>query len=438
MESLNRWREIQNESGTVKKYQHIDNPLDLRSQKDFKVISSAVKNLNKHQFLPFLKRVQKRSRFQFDEEVGHSVRKMKNRPIMYASHKDAHIYGYYNFLLYSKYEDFLYKNGIDDVVLAYRRIENKNTGGGKCNIEFAQEVFSHIKNHDSCFVVTQDISSFFENLNHKHLKNTLCKVLSSTELPDDWYRIFKSLTKYRYLNYEEDFIKGKVREKIRKDRRKPVYKHLQGLFKENTGTVGIPQGSPISGLFANIYMLDFDIWFNKKYPNIFYRRYSDDILFVCPKETNKQALINDITTKILEYKLDLQPKKTFVTTFTRHDNVHYVSEVEHNNKAVGRTYLDYLGFEFDGKNVYFRKSSIQRFNVRQRARVKKKIKQFNSPKKSKRKKITSRTKTDVYRGASYYKRSINILESDGVTVQYKQMKKNVRKIKNKLLNSKNE
>ncbi|WP_257983354.1 reverse transcriptase domain-containing protein, partial [Vibrio parahaemolyticus] len=55
-------------------------------------------------------------------------------------------------------------------------------------------------------------------------------------------------------------------------------------MKKNRESQGIPQGSPMSGLLSNIYMIDFDIKL-KNYAeslNGKYYRYCDDLLCILP------------------------------------------------------------------------------------------------------------------------------------------------------------
>ena len=59
-----------------------------------------------------------------------------------------------------------------------------------------------------------------------------------------------------------------------------------------TKDFGIPQGSPISAVLANIYMLDFDYEINKYLESIggIYRRYSDDMVAICPLDKKDEVI----------------------------------------------------------------------------------------------------------------------------------------------------
>ena len=81
---------------------------------------------------------------------------------------------------------------------------------------------------------------------------------------------------------------------------------------------GIPQGSPISSVLANIYLLHFDKTINdfiSSHGGI-YRRYSDDMVVVCPLKV-KDELSDLVYKEIGNYKLEIQPTKTQVFQFKR-------------------------------------------------------------------------------------------------------------------------
>ena len=41
-----------------------------------------------------------------------------------------------------------------------------------------------------------DFTNFFDNLDHLYLKQQLCQLLGVCQLPDDYYAVYKSVTKY--------------------------------------------------------------------------------------------------------------------------------------------------------------------------------------------------------------------------------------------------
>ena len=88
------------------------------------------------------------------------------------------------------------KNDIDRCSGAYR-IER-----GKCNIDFSHEVFEFIKEKEEAVIIIGDFTKFFDNLDHKKLKNRIEKILSS-KINDNLYKVFKSLTKFKYVNIED-------------------------------------------------------------------------------------------------------------------------------------------------------------------------------------------------------------------------------------------
>ena len=74
---------------------------------------------------------------------------------------------------------------------------------------------------------------------------------------------------------------------------------------------GIPQGTPISALLSNIYMLDFDVKLKNflDKTNSSYYRYCDDILIITP-EMNTEKIEKEIYDLIDKFKLDINKDKT--------------------------------------------------------------------------------------------------------------------------------
>lgn len=316
----------------------------------------------------------------------------KERPIHYPNHLDGLIYSYYSKVILSeKYEEALKKPaGLSDCITAYRKIKaNSNSRKGKCNIHFACDVFNYIRKIGDCVVLTFDIKEFFSSLNHLYLRKAWSNVYGRTDgkLPPDHYNIFKSLTRFWYVE-EDDLLKeinvfnlgrGKKRRKksdqlkaycaSEQDFRKKVCgirnKKGKSLLKEFPyDKKGIPQGTAISSLLANIYLLEFDRMVFEKIRNIegsLYRRYSDDIIVVCPQEM-KSEIKSFVENCIYDCcKLNINSEKTEVV---------YFSNGKIQDKLLN---LRYLGFEFDGEKVLLKSSALSKYHRRMKYFIKRKF-----------------------------------------------------------------
>ena len=176
-------------------------------------------------------------------------------------------------------------------------------------------------------------------------------------MPCDHYNIFKSLIKFSYVERKDIFKRFTITKKSikNKDRICSISEFRDIVRKEKyiskySCKYGIPQGTPISGVLSNIYMLDFDINLKKianKYQAIYYR-YCDDIILIC-KPSDELFFKNIISLLIYGMKLEISKSKTIVRHFRINKEVFCDKPVQ------------YLGFMFDGQRTYIRSSSYIRF-----------------------------------------------------------------------------
>ncbi len=401
-----------------KKYPHIGMP--LTEKKDSGWIVKYVMNPQQiltHKFLPLLHRTMSQKKFRPDNSVtlnpsGKRKRKhypSKKRQIYFPSHLDSIIYSYYSYLLMNAYEDFLADKPYRHVAVAYRKIANEDESqGNKCNIEFAKEAFDFIlsQKHRKLSVIVADVTSFFDNLDHRLLHTQWKKVLGVTDLPKDHYVVYKSLVNYRYVNESQLYrcFKDKLiveRCKVNDDKH-TVYKRkhvkkaynlrrekvvafctAKDFFKDAVGLIhadkpynakmrelegksvlkGIPQGTPISATLANLYMLDFD---DKLYAKVsekagFYQRYSDDLVLIC--DQNDEKYFYDLVIREIEEKakLTIQSTKTHIYHYEMNSESVLQGGLRNDVCVNGNKQLEYLGFKFDGKKVYVKTVSFSRF-----------------------------------------------------------------------------
>lgn len=353
-------------------------------------------------------------------ETGITEQTSKLRPLHYASHYDALIYGYYANKLNEKYEEKLSAiPELFDCVTAYRKLKiDNNSDKGKSTIHFAKEVFDQVKirtqNQEKIAVLTFDIKGFFSSLNHQILKNKWALMIDKSSLPHDHYNVFKSCTNFSYI-LKDDLRKinkksGRKSEfdekKLAKIRREKGYKcffesnedfrnHIrQGKLRvyknpfrsvnaDNTKQmIGIPQGLPISAVLANIYLYDFDksiIEDLVKGKNAYYRRYSDDIVLIC-KVDEIESTKKYIENLIKESKLQISTAKTetfiFDTIkFNNSEQKRLTSTKINNDGTISvNSPLIYLGFEFRGFNVLIKSTNLAKFYRRLISVVKRRAK----------------------------------------------------------------
>lgn len=374
---FDQWLQRCNED---KPYAHFDLPVKLESVINY---IQNKNNITTHSFKPFIHNAMSMTKF-LGKNKGC---KTKDRQIFMSSHIDRRIYQYYSYLLNEEYNKVSITLSLDDVAIAYR------SDLGKSNIHFAKEAFDFIRQQDNCIVIVGDFKDFFDTLDHQYLKQQICNVLNTTVLPNDFYKVFRSITKFSYVEYA-DILKcygledTKENRKIIKQQRPIItiaklrdYNNKSKaqdknnkIIKTNTNNYGIPQGSPISAVFANIYMRSFDYEMNnyiKQYHGK-YMRYSDDTIFIIPISNISQAqkFVNEIYEMIKSIpRLTLQVEKTKVYHFKDNElkNIDYILE---DNRTSSRNVIDYLGFEFDGQNVYLRPKTCSKFYYRAYKKIK--------------------------------------------------------------------
>ncbi|MGA4532479.1 antiviral reverse transcriptase Drt2 [Ectopseudomonas chengduensis] len=334
-------------------YLHFDRPINQTAALE---IVSSPKTVAKHAFYPFIRYVAQTQKVFFDKSIGKVVKKdPKQRPISYAAHVDSHIYSYYCDQLNQAYEGQLAKVRWASAILAFRAL-------GKSNIDFARDAFLDISARKSCCVIAIDIKGFFDNLDHTHLKNAWQAILDTSYLPDDHYAVFRSLTKYSFVYRDQVYEALGLSKNNPKQGRKRICEPHEfrakvrdgGLIETNKDKKGIPQGSPISALLSNVYMMGFDEQIHAYVQSCggSYYRYCDDVLLIVPleKEAEAKALVD---LRVNEIGLEIQTAKTETCKFIRS-----VKGLRSDRP------LQYLGFIFDGANIYLRSSSLARYQDR--------------------------------------------------------------------------
>lgn len=366
----------------LKNYLHFDRPMPVA---DLVRYVTNEELIAKHRFFPLIRFHEKWTKFR-----KNNSKRRKSRPLRYAARRDAAIYAYYRYNLSGLYEEELARRNIADLPIAYRHLPKTQSNGGKCNIDLAKEAFDFIRQLGNADVTVVDISSFFESLEHDRIKQKWESLLGRPLNPAE-LNVYSSLTEYavvdRHKVFErfDLFQKGTGINRIEKRKRKldkmrceqlrqicsadefrnkvcgedPNY---PSLIQKNRSSFGIPQGTPISDLIANIYLIDFDQrlsrWVKKRGGRAF--RYCDDVIVILPHKNGQPF---DMAKEYLQTSIEshgenlkIQNKKVAVGRFLTSPSgeqvyTHIFGEASQNG-------LEYLGFEFDGIRVKIKDATL--------------------------------------------------------------------------------
>jgi len=207
----------------IKKYAHFDNRVSLKNDEVWKYVTNP-NQIRVHAFYPFI------SFEKLCPKYSHKKNKLKDkkRPLSYSAHIDRCIYQYYAYLINEKYNMRAELDGINECAVAYRNNLHKN------NVDFANRAYEFIMKNKECYIIAGDFKEFFNSLNHEYLKERLCDLFGCAQLSDDYYAVFKSITKYSSCMLEDILsyfgLKNRAYEKAEKFRRDQAaqinYAHL--------------------------------------------------------------------------------------------------------------------------------------------------------------------------------------------------------------------
>ncbi|WP_159024053.1 reverse transcriptase domain-containing protein [Formosa sp. L2A11] len=415
-------------------YPHFTNKTPMSVRKNVERYVKNPQQVSRHSFSPLISKEIKQRRYKLSDfngverrshkksKGGNVVTNTKIREIRYATHLDAHIYSYYaQQIITPKYEAYLkQKPLLSNSITAYRQIETEDKLKFKNNVHFAKDVFDEIKSRENCVALVLDIENFFPSLNHKKLKLAWAKILGNKTLPKDHFNIFKATTRFSYVKLEDLKTKNghfdeKELSKFRKNGKHTFFESIKDLIDSDViihknqkkdgdkNLMGIPQGLPISALLANIYMLAFDEAVIKELTlkhNVFYRRYSDDIVMLCKE--NQIALIEEfVESEILKNKLTVSLEKTEKTLFKINNGRLQSYKIEKDNRLKENLPLNYLGFEFYGYQTLIKSKNLAKFYREMKETVKRKHKRVETIKEKHLLDETPIFKRKLYRLFSY-------------------------------------
>lgn len=433
-----------------KKCFHFDMPVKMETEEDIMAVKDWLNDPDKmacHSFLPLIsneivsRQKRKIEEFRFYEKTlaetdnpqvmqlcRESIDKfkkngpVKKRPIRMCSNRDTLVFAHYSRKLGELYEKYIGDLGFSECVLAYRSTPLVEINGVKSSfrtIPAVHDVVQYVRKHNNkCVALAFDMSSFFDCIDHRNLKEEWKKVLGVDELPKDHYNIFKALTRYcfvehseieEYAKYLENLENGenadagkttsvkaaavaagdtddeensadrerislrkyfsrssdfrKFRKWYSQNKEYVAHKnfHNNPGLKDKDASYGIPQGLSICAVLSNIYMIPFDraVSTYAKRRGYLYRRYCDDIMLVGDIDHDDIMKVYKFISKEIGKrgrKLKLHP---FIQDFY---NPYSKSQIyDFSSPDIKRLPMQYLGFYFDGSEVRIREGSIAGF-----------------------------------------------------------------------------
>jgi RNA-directed DNA polymerase len=175
----------------------------------------------------------------------------------------------------------------------------------------ALKVVEEKLNADYVYVVDADLKSYFDTIPKDHLMDLVRSQISDR----------------RMLHLIEQFLDQGIMEKL----------------KSWTPEAGVPQGSVLSPLLANLYLnaLDHEMA-SQGYEMV---RYADDFVILCRSESEASVALEKVSDWVSSHGLTLHPEKTHI--------------VDSREKS-----FSFLGYSFRGRFRFPRKKSHQKFVAR--------------------------------------------------------------------------
>jgi len=201
----------------------------------------------------------------------------------------------------------------------YEIIKDKYKYTPKIREKMIREVKQNYRNYTHFIKV--DIKKFFDKINHQILFDKLEK-----KFPPYIFKLIKQAVTQKTISLDSST----------KERKSSPFNKK-----------GVPQGLPISNILGDLYLQEFDEYFNSL-NKIKYFRFVDDILILCNEKEIKK-LKKEIKNKLGNLKL--KPHKFSDNKDKSH----------HNSIQEG---FQYLGYIFYPDKITIRKSSVQNFYKR--------------------------------------------------------------------------
>ncbi|MEC0232145.1 reverse transcriptase domain-containing protein [Paenibacillus alba] len=222
-------------------------------------------------------------------------------------------------------EDTVFKE-TNDLSYAYR--PNKSAP------QAAKKLYEYMKD-GYLYALDADIEKFFDKIPHNELMSNVVNLLGENKLLIKYIKRFIKAPRVEYNTYNGNatLFQSKIPQ---------ITKRL----------AGVPQGGILSGLLANIYLHQFDMWIKSDLNNRFdvkYVRYADDFVILCKSEESIIGIRTEVAKFLRSIKLSLHPdeKKTKIVNLTRKKSA-----------------VEFVGFSISPTGIRIKTANLLRFKSR--------------------------------------------------------------------------
>ena len=195
--------------------------------------------------------------------------------------------------------------------LDIRNVASRKNMGMSYGVKLLKKYIEKNKKYDNIYVLKIDISKYFYSIDHKVLKRMLVSKLNNDEY--DLVSKFIDSTDYGYVNKRIEEIKNKLKTitinsyKLNEIDEIPYYLNGKGLTIGNVS----------SQILSIFYLSELDFYIINNLRCKYMLRYCDDIIILHNDREYLYEVFERIKEKIGEYKLSINPKKSFITKLNK-------------------------------------------------------------------------------------------------------------------------